>query len=68
MFVSQVVNGILLPFVLIFMLVLINRKKLMGDAVNGPIFNVIAWATVISMIVLTLMLVATSFGVRIGSS
>jgi NRAMP (natural resistance-associated macrophage protein)-like metal ion transporter len=68
MFVSQVVNGILLPFVLIFMLVLINRKKLMGDAVNGPIFNVIAWATVIGMIVLTLMLVATSFGVRIGSS
>jgi Mn2+/Fe2+ NRAMP family transporter len=68
MFVSQVVNGILLPFVLIFMLVLINRTRLMGDAVNGPVFNVIAWVTVIVMIGLTLLLVATSLGVRIGKA
>jgi Mn2+/Fe2+ NRAMP family transporter len=66
MFVSQIVNGILLPFVLIFVLVLINDKKLMGDAVNGPGFNVIAWVTVVVMIVLTLLLVADGLGLRIA--
>jgi len=50
---SQVVNGIVLPFVLIFMLLLINKSELMGKHVNGTWFNVIAWATTIIMIVLT---------------
>jgi NRAMP (natural resistance-associated macrophage protein)-like metal ion transporter len=66
MFVSQVVNGILLPFVLIFVLLLINRTDLMGDQVNGPIFNVIAWTSSAVMILLTLALVATSLGLRLG--
>jgi Mn2+/Fe2+ NRAMP family transporter len=51
---SQVVNGAVLPFVLIFMLLLVNRKELMGEYVNSKLFNVIAWATTILMIVLTL--------------
>jgi len=68
MFVSQVANGIALPFVLVFMLLLINRRKLMGDSVNGPFFNAVAWGTTVIMIGLTLMLLATSFGVRIGGS
>jgi Mn2+/Fe2+ NRAMP family transporter len=68
MFLSQVVNGILLPFVLIFVLVLINKKQLMGDAVNGPVFNVIAWVTVVVMIVLTLLLVANGFGLTVGKA
>jgi NRAMP (natural resistance-associated macrophage protein)-like metal ion transporter len=51
---SQVVNGIVLPFVLIFMLVLINKKELMGEYVNKPLFNAIAWATTVVMIGLTL--------------
>jgi Mn2+/Fe2+ NRAMP family transporter len=68
MFVSQVVNGVLLPFSLIFVLVLINRKSLMGDSVNGPVFNWIAWITVVSMIALTLVLVANSFGLGLGMS
>ena len=54
---SQVVNGAVLPFVLIFMLLLINKKDLMGEYVNKPTFNVIAWATTAIMIVLTAMLV-----------
>lgn len=58
---SQVVNGILLPFVLIFMLRLVNRKDLMGDYRNNRTFNIIAWATCIVMIGLTLVLVITSF-------
>ena len=51
---SQVVNGAVLPFVLIFMLLLINQKELMGEYVNSRLFNVVAWATTLSMIGLTL--------------
>jgi len=54
---SQVVNGAVLPFVLIFMLLLINKKELMGEYVNKPTFNTIAWATTVIMIVLTVLLV-----------
>ncbi len=50
---SQVVNGMVLPFILIFMLRLINNKDLMGEHVNTRIFNVIAWITVVVMIGLT---------------
>jgi len=51
---SQVVNGIVLPFVLIFMLLLVNKKDLMGDLVNSRLYNAIAWATVVLMIGLTI--------------
>ena len=57
MLVSQVVNGILLPFILVFMLILINREKLMGDHRNGRFFNAVAWATTVIMIGLTAYLV-----------
>jgi NRAMP (natural resistance-associated macrophage protein)-like metal ion transporter len=57
---SQVANGILLPFVVIFMLQLTNREDIMGEYKNGPIFNTIAWATCIVMIVLTAMLAVTT--------
>ncbi len=57
MLVSQVANGILLPFILVFMLLLINKKKLMGEYRNGPWFNGIAWATTAVMIALTAYLV-----------
>lgn len=58
---SQVINGILLPFVLIFMLRLANRKDLMGDHRNSGAFNAIAWTTCVVMIVLTLFLVVSPF-------
>jgi Mn2+/Fe2+ NRAMP family transporter len=58
---SQVVNGVVLPFVLIFMLLLTNDRELMGEHVNHRPFNVIAWITVVAMIVLTLALIATQF-------
>jgi NRAMP (natural resistance-associated macrophage protein)-like metal ion transporter len=60
MLITQVINGIMLPFVLIFMLILINKKELMGEFVNSPTFNLIAWGTVVIMIGLTLALVVTS--------
>src|SRR5205085_350568 len=59
MVLSQVVNGIVLPFVLIFMLLLTNDRELMGDHVNSRAFNIIAWVTVVSMIVLTLAMIIT---------
>jgi NRAMP (natural resistance-associated macrophage protein)-like metal ion transporter len=51
---SQVVNGVVLPFVLIFMLLLINKKELMGEYVNTRLFNSVAWATTVIMIGLTI--------------
>jgi Mn2+/Fe2+ NRAMP family transporter len=53
MLISQVVNGLVLPVVLIFMLVLINSPKLMGPYKNGKAFNVVAWITVALLTVLT---------------
>jgi NRAMP (natural resistance-associated macrophage protein)-like metal ion transporter len=61
MYFSQVLNGMVLPFVLIFMLLLINDKKLMMNYTNGPIFNVIAWVTSVGMIGLTLLLIIQTF-------
>jgi NRAMP (natural resistance-associated macrophage protein)-like metal ion transporter len=57
---SQVLNGVLLPFVLIFMILLINNKRLMNEWTNSRPANAIAWLTVIVMIGLTLALVGTS--------
>ena len=54
---SQVLNGVLLPFVLIFMLRLINKGHLMGSHVNTKFFNAVAWATAGVMIVLSILLV-----------
>ncbi|MBI3403568.1 MAG: divalent metal cation transporter [Acidobacteria bacterium] len=59
MVLSQVVNGAVLPFVLIFMLLLTNDKEMMGEHVNTRTFNVIAWITVVVMIVLTIAMVLT---------
>jgi Mn2+/Fe2+ NRAMP family transporter len=60
MLVSQVVNGIVLPVVLVFMLILINSPKLMGSFKNGRISNVVSWIAVVVLIVLAAAL-ALSF-------
>jgi NRAMP (natural resistance-associated macrophage protein)-like metal ion transporter len=51
---SQVLNGMLLPFVLIPMVLLINKRDLMGEWVNPRWFNLVSWITVVVMIGLTL--------------
>jgi len=56
---SQVANGVVLPFVLIFMLLLTNDRELMGEHVNSRGFNVIAWTTVVTTIVMTIAMVLT---------
>ena len=57
---SQVANGVLIPFVLIFMLVLINRRGLMGEMRNRSWQNIVAASTSIVMIALTAMMLWTS--------
>jgi NRAMP (natural resistance-associated macrophage protein)-like metal ion transporter len=49
---SQVLNGVLLPIVLIFMLRLINKHELMGKYTNSRWFNAVAWLTTIIVIAL----------------
>jgi NRAMP (natural resistance-associated macrophage protein)-like metal ion transporter len=51
---SQVINGIVLPFVLVFMLLLVNNKEVMGEYVNSRFYNVVAWTTTVVMVGLTI--------------
>jgi NRAMP (natural resistance-associated macrophage protein)-like metal ion transporter len=60
MVLSAVVNGLLLPFVLIYAISLVNNPKLMGDYVNRKHYNYISWGTVITIIVLTGALILTA--------
>jgi NRAMP (natural resistance-associated macrophage protein)-like metal ion transporter len=53
---SQILNGMLLPVILIFMLLLINKKNLMNEWINPPLYNVVAWTTVAIVIGMTLAL------------
>jgi NRAMP (natural resistance-associated macrophage protein)-like metal ion transporter len=57
---SQVANGILLPFVVVYMLLLVNRPRLMGTFKNKPWQNWIAWSTALIMICLTAVLIYNS--------
>ncbi len=57
---SQDVNGILLPIILIYVLKIVNDRSVMGDHVNGPIYNAVAWAFSIALIVLTVVLLASA--------
>ncbi|HUV00853.1 MAG TPA: Nramp family divalent metal transporter [Bacteroidales bacterium] len=50
---SQVINGLLLPFVLVSMILLINNKKIMGTFVNKPSQNMIGWGAVIILVCLS---------------
>jgi len=60
MVLSAVINGLLLPFVIVFAILLINNKKLMGEFTNSKIYNYISWGTVIAVICLTVSWVVTS--------
>lgn len=58
---SQVINGILLPFILVLMLMIINDKNIMGEYVNSRWYNIIVWAITIIITILVIILVITSF-------
>ncbi len=57
--VTQVINGLLLPFILIAVLLLVNNKDLMGDRTNGKVYNAASWLTVLVVSVLSLLYIAT---------
>lgn len=62
MVLSAIVNGLMLPFVLVFMIKLVNNKKIMGEYTNSRTYNYISWITVIAVAVLTVLFVfATVF-------
>jgi Mn2+/Fe2+ NRAMP family transporter len=54
---SQIINGILLPVVLVCMILLVNNKKIMGKHVNNPIQNFIGWGSVIILVGLSMLLI-----------
>ncbi len=54
MYVSQIINGVVLPVILVFMLILVNNRKLMGAHVNTKGYNVISYVTVGALVVLTI--------------
>ena len=53
---TQVINGMLLPVVLVCMILLVNNKKIMGKYVNKPINNIIGWGAVTVLVVLSIIL------------
>ena len=67
-FLSQVINGGLLPCLLIFMTILVNKSKLMQEWTNTRFYNLISWVSVALMIGLTMALVALSIKDMIGAS
>jgi Mn2+/Fe2+ NRAMP family transporter len=54
---TQVINGILLPVVLVCMILLVNNKKIMGEYVNKPFNNIVGWGTVVVLVGLSTMLI-----------
>ena len=67
---SQNLQGLLLPIVLVFMVVLVNDKRLMGRHRNGRVANVLAWSAVGLVVILDVVLLGVSalgvFGVHVG--
>lgn len=57
---TQVINGVLLPVVLVCMMMMVNNKDIMGEHVNKGIGNIIGWGTIIVLIILTVILTGTS--------
>jgi Mn2+/Fe2+ NRAMP family transporter len=53
---SQVINGVLLPVVLVCMMLMVNNKDIMGEYVNIRIKNIVGWVTIIVLILLTAIL------------
>jgi Mn2+/Fe2+ NRAMP family transporter len=58
--VTQVINGVLLPVILIAVLKLVNNRELMGKHVNGPLYNVAAWLTTIIVSVLSILVIIST--------
>ena len=60
MLTSQVINGILLPPILVFMMLIAGNKSLLGKYANSRLYNIMAWIFTIALIILTLLLVVST--------
>ena len=54
---SQIINGLLLPVVLVCMILLVNNKKIMGKHVNKPVQNIIGWVSIAILVGLSITLI-----------
>jgi NRAMP (natural resistance-associated macrophage protein)-like metal ion transporter len=63
MYASQVVNGLVLPVILVFMLILVNDRKLMGAHANGRGLNAVSWTTAVLLIALTVLYLLNLAGI-----
>ncbi|HXR27319.1 MAG TPA: Nramp family divalent metal transporter [Candidatus Baltobacteraceae bacterium] len=61
MFLAQVVNGLLLPIILVFLMLLAGDRNLAGPLANGPFLSVVGWAITAMLAVLSVVFVATQF-------
>jgi len=58
MYYSQVINGAILPIILVFMLLLVNDRRIMGKYKNGVLGNIVSWLTVAILTFLSLAMLA----------
>jgi Mn2+/Fe2+ NRAMP family transporter len=58
---SQILNGLLLPVVLICMILLVNNKKIMGKYINKPAQNIIGWSSIVILVGLSITLILMPF-------
>jgi Mn2+/Fe2+ NRAMP family transporter len=65
MYLSQVINGLMLPIIMVLMLVLINNKKIMGQYSNGIGFNIAAGIATIALSALSIIMALQFFGIKI---
>jgi Mn2+/Fe2+ NRAMP family transporter len=56
---TQVINGLLLPVILVSVLLLVNKKDLMGDHTNSRVYNVASWLTVVVVSALSLLFIVS---------
>jgi Mn2+/Fe2+ NRAMP family transporter len=68
MFITQMVNGILLPIILIFAMLIVNDKAIMGKHTNNHVFNAVGWATIGGLIVVSLLLIPATIIQQLGGS
>jgi Mn2+/Fe2+ NRAMP family transporter len=66
MVLSQAVNGVLLPFLLLFMIRIVNDRRIMGRYTNSRASNVLGWGTIVTVISLTVLLFGLQVGEKLG--
>ncbi|MDQ6661487.1 MAG: divalent metal cation transporter, partial [Chloroflexota bacterium] len=61
LFYLQILNAFMLPILLVFIVLLVNNKRLMGRFVNGLTFNIISWATIVLITAMVILYILTNY-------